>query len=112
MFLHLSVILFTGGGFPGCITGHMREGLYPRGSASREQIGHTLQIHGILRDTVNKWAVRIILECILVLIVSLHDDLVGIFHAKNTEVRDFSILFQNQDPIDKATLRTAKQFQT
>ena len=40
-----------------CIQG----GLHPGG------VGHTpLEIHGILRDTVNKRAVLILLECILV----------------------------------------------
>ena len=38
-----------------------RGGLHPGG------VGHTpLEIHGIVRDTVNKRAVLILLECILV----------------------------------------------
>ena len=58
VFLHLCVILFTGGlGFPACITGHMTrgsasgEGLPPGGSASMG-VGKTLplQIHGILQQ--------------------------------------------------------------
>ena len=48
-------------GFPACITGHMTRG---RESASWGGGGWTLP--RILRDTVNKWAVRILLEWILV----------------------------------------------
>ena len=57
--------VYRGGvGFPACITGDMTRG---RGSASGGGGGWTLP--RILRDTVNKWAVRIPLECILVLII-------------------------------------------
>ena len=42
MFLHLSVILFTGWwvGFPACITGHMTSG-GPGGSVSGGEVGQT-----------------------------------------------------------------------
>ena len=82
--------------FPACITGHMTRGsasrgslppgglppgggLHPRGSASRRGVcipGGLPSLgldrpplpekHGILRDTVNKRTVCILLECILV----------------------------------------------
>ena len=72
MFLHLSVILFTGGGgFPACITGHMTRGvciqggLHLGGSALGWGVVKTPS-PGILWDTVKEWAVRILLECILV----------------------------------------------
>ena len=78
MFLHLSVILFTGGvGFLACITGHItRGGLHqgvclhgglPPGRVCIEGglhpggVGQTPLHHGILWDTVNKRAVRILL---------------------------------------------------
>ena len=100
MFLHLCVILFTGGrvGFPACITGHIPFPAWitshmtgwlsdSRGSASGglciwgvcipSFTWACLQggwadppsptIHGILRDTINKRAVHILLECIPVL---------------------------------------------
>ena len=56
MFYHLCVILST-------ITGHMT-----RGVCIQEGLGRPPppEIHGILQDTVNKRAVRILLECILV----------------------------------------------
>ena len=41
-----------------------------RGRVCIQECGQTPppnEIHGILKDTVNKWAVRILLECILVL---------------------------------------------
>ena len=42
IFLHLCVILFMGGGFPACITGHMtREGLHPGGRGSASKGGQT-----------------------------------------------------------------------
>ena len=70
MFLHLSVILFTEEvGFPACIKGHMtREGLHPW-ELGRPTPGSAPypQIHGIPRDMANKRAVRILLECFLVL---------------------------------------------
>ena len=51
-----------GGGFPACITGHMTGG-----STSR---GHCIGGGGLgrpppaLQDTVNKWVVSVLLECI------------------------------------------------
>ena len=71
MFLHLSIILFKGGGGGYCI---QRRGLHPggqhlRGSAFRGRVGKTPFPHRILQDTVNERAVHILLECIL---VSLH----------------------------------------
>ena len=48
IFLHLSVILFTGRGVPGQVHPPARYKVHPPG------------------DTGNKWAVRILLECILV----------------------------------------------
>ena len=63
MFLHLSVILFTGGGtFPG----HMTGGVHPGGSASGGGGRCWADPPGILRDTGNERPVRILLECILV----------------------------------------------
>ena len=47
-------------GFPGCITGHMT-------GESTSNADPPPPIHGILRDTVTKRAVRILLECIIVL---------------------------------------------
>ena len=56
MFLHLSVILFTGGGYIPARNGADNPiGRHPPGKTPR-----------ILWDTVNKRAVRILLECILV----------------------------------------------
>ena len=78
----LSVILFTGGV---CIWGvciqrglhggrgvlHLGD-IHPGGSASREVciqgVGQTPPPHFVLWETVNEWAVRILLECILVCI--------------------------------------------
>ena len=65
-----------GGGFPACITGHMTRavclqgvciegGLY-LGGLPPGGLGRTPPPHGILRDMINKRAVRILLECILV----------------------------------------------
>ena len=64
MFLHLCVILFPGGG------------LHPGGRSSFRWIGVCIQgrdwptspLHRILWDTVNERTVRILLECILVVI--------------------------------------------
>ena len=48
---------------------HQGGGQTPVGSAYREVLSphphHPPEIHGILQDTVNKWAVCILLECIL-----------------------------------------------
>ena len=87
MFLHLSVILFTGWGLT---SQHVLQVTWPGGSASRKGwgsasrrgggsasrrgsasggLGRPPSPHGILRDTVNKQAVRILLECILVFIL-------------------------------------------
>ena len=74
----------AGVGFPACITGHMTSesasggGEYPGGFASRGSLHpkwglhrggawtDPSEIHGILWITVNKRAVRILLECLLV----------------------------------------------
>ena len=81
MILHLCVILFKGGGFPACITGHMTSlqwGLHQWGSASR---GVYLQVMGVCLNgglywglgrpsptlELEKRAVFILLECFLVL---------------------------------------------
>ena len=64
MFLHLSIIQFTGGvGFPACITGRMtsggEEGQPPRGSPFRGvciQGGWADSPHGILWDTSGRYA--------------------------------------------------------
>ena len=57
MFLHLSVILFTGERSDPLHAGiHTPQGRHPPGQTPP----------GILRDTVNKRAVRILVECILV----------------------------------------------
>ena len=69
-----------GGGFPACGTGHITgEGciqwiLHPGGWSASMGVLHQgrglgrppYEIHGLLRDTVNKRSVRILLECILV----------------------------------------------
>ena len=62
-----------GVGFPACITGHMTRGSASRGCASRGSAfrGRGFCIQGVgqtrpppaLQDTVNKRAVRILLEC-------------------------------------------------
>ena len=58
-FLHVSVILFTGGGLPQCMLGyHPPEQTPPGTTYPPEQC--------MLGDTGNKQAVRILLECILV----------------------------------------------
>ena len=54
-----------GVGFTACITGNMREGLPPRGSAIMG-VRPPPEVHAILWNTINKRAVRIILECFLV----------------------------------------------
>ena len=76
------VCLSTRGiGFPACVTGHMtrgvciqggstfRRGLPPGGLPLGWEVciggGAASRGGGILRDTVNKWAVRILLQCIL-----------------------------------------------
>ena len=68
-------VCLQGGLHPG------KGGLHPRGrgsasrgegSASGRGVGQTSppsEIHGILRNTVNKRAIRILLECILVLYI-------------------------------------------
>ena len=80
MFLHISVILSTGGGGGkgwsasggilgslhrggGCIQGGVciQRGLHPGGWAD-----HSPEIHGLLQDTVNKRTICILLECFLV----------------------------------------------
>ena len=63
VFLHLCVILFKGGrgGFPVCITGNMTGG-----SATRGVCPTGCTPPPGLQDTVNKRAVRILLECILI----------------------------------------------
>ena len=50
-----------GVGFPACITGHMT-----RGSASGVSASGGWADPPVLRDTVNKREVRILLECVLV----------------------------------------------
>ena len=68
MFLHLSVILFTGG----LASQHASQvrspgGLHPEGiSASKGEGLGKPPPHWILQDTVNKRVVHIILECMLV----------------------------------------------
>ena len=59
MFLQVSVILCTGGWLPSMHHRSCDQGVCIRGDRPSE-------IHGILRDTVNKRAVRILLECFLV----------------------------------------------
>ena len=78
MFLHMCVILFTGGWLPSmhhmshvqgvCIVGVWIQGDQTHKSAYRRGWADPPlpKIHGILWDTVNKRAVRILLECILV----------------------------------------------
>ena len=56
IFLHLFVILFTGGGLPQCMLGY-----HPPGPGA-----HTPPAQSMLGDTVNARAVRILLECYLV----------------------------------------------
>ena len=58
IFSQASVIL------PACITGHMTGGVVSRGWTDPPTASHP-EIHGKLRDTVNKSSVRILLECIL-----------------------------------------------
>ena len=71
MFLHLCVILFTGGGLHSggrevCIKG-VGGGLHPGGREVCIQGGlGRPSLHRILRDTVNERVVHIPLECILV----------------------------------------------
>ena len=76
MFSQASVILFTEGGgvsVPAGTTGHMTRGvcvqggLCPKGSLSRG-----VSVWGVsVRDPPYEWAVRILLECILVLNVNI-----------------------------------------
>ena len=70
IFSQLSVIpsVHRGFGFPACITGHITRGVSASGgSASRGDVwGRPPEMHGILQDMVNKRAVCILLECILV----------------------------------------------
>ena len=73
MFLHLCVILFTGHMTGGSALG-VGVGIQgARGSASwwggglgRLPPKIHVCMYGILQDTINKWAVHILLECILV----------------------------------------------
>ena len=83
IFSQASAILSTGGegwlASQQCITGHMTGGvcIWGRGPASggtasgggggsaSRGVGRAPQIHGILRDTVNKRVIRILLECFL-----------------------------------------------
>ena len=73
MFLHLRVILFTGGGgvgFRPCITCYVTRGSTSGGGSASGGGGFSaplLEIHGLLWDTVNKWMVPILLECFLVI---------------------------------------------
>ena len=72
MFLHVSIIMSTGRACVGgvCMAGGVRgrghawQGVRGRGACVAGG-GHVCQI---LRDTVNEWAVRILLECILVVL--------------------------------------------
>ena len=67
MFLHLSVILFTGrGGLPTPRMQTPQLNADPLEADPRMQTSPLPDIHGIVRDTVNKRVVRILLECILV----------------------------------------------
>ena len=75
IFLHLSVILFTGGGVPGQVSPLTRHKPLPPGTrhTARDQAhppGDQVHTHlpeqCMLGDMGNKWAVRILLECILV----------------------------------------------
>ena len=59
-FLHLSVILFTGRGLPQCMLGY-----HPLPWEQSPWSRHP-PAQCMLRDTVNKWAVCILLECNLV----------------------------------------------
>ena len=70
MFLHLSVILSKGGG---CLL-HTPHGQTPHGQTPLRAHTHTLGRHpppSASWDTVNKWAVHILLECILVFHINL-----------------------------------------
>ena len=76
MFLHLSVILFTGGGGSAPLHAGIhspgRDTTLGRHPLGRNPLGQTSPLgrHSssqILEATVNKWAVRILLECILVI---------------------------------------------
>ena len=92
MFLQLSVILFTGGGLPQCMLGYHTPTRHPPPEqtppwrrhppgAGTPQSRHPQSRHPpqcrdppaqcMLRDTANKWAVCILLECNLVLLIFL-----------------------------------------
>ena len=60
VFLHLSVVLFTGGGLPGQVTP------WGRYTPLGRYIPGRYTPHSACWDTVNKRAVRILLECFLV----------------------------------------------
>ena len=69
MFLHLCVILFTGGGgFPACNPLGLPTGVVCiQGELDRPPLP---EMHGKLLDTVNKRVVRILLECFLVSLIN------------------------------------------
>ena len=74
MFLHVSVILFTGGvSVPACTTGHMTGAvsvwgdLCPRGTGLPVRGGESLSRGVSVRETPlygNAWAVRMLEDCI------------------------------------------------
>ena len=85
MFLHVSVILFTGVClFPECITGHMIR----QGSTSRWVClqGVSINADPYPRDTVNRRAVHILLECMLV--KSCHSNFVNFKQINSQYVKD------------------------
>ena len=70
MFLHLSVILFMGGGLPRCMLGYTPQEQTPLGADTPHPGADTPPAQCMLGDTGNKRVVRILLECILVLKVT------------------------------------------
>ena len=105
-YYRLCVILFTGegeGGFRACITGHTtRGGSTSRGSASRalciwERSASGGGLHGgggvgqpppALQDTVNKRAVHILLECI---VVKNYDDLSLPYNKESNQTHLYTV---------------------
>ena len=69
MFLHLSVILFTGGSaIPLTLGNHQPPGQTPPNQVDTNRA--VTPLHSACWDTVNKRAVRILLECSLVCLVA------------------------------------------
>ena len=73
MFLQESVILLTGG-----VSASVHAGIHPPGAdppRSRHPLEQTPPPKSMLGDTVNAWAVRILLECNLVILtIHLHTE--------------------------------------